>query len=261
MNADFDHIANNYDAEFTQSLVGKAQRELVSTHLDNLIPDWNGLEVLELNCGTGEDALYFGQKGASVLATDISSEMVKVAKIKNREQNNVQCKQMDILDILSQMGSKKFDLIFSNFGGLNCLNQTELKQFLDTSKKLLRPNGKLIMVVMPKFCVWESVYFLAKLQLKKAFRRKIKKGVLANVDGKDVRTYYYSPLQFVKWAKAFKMEFVAPIGLFIPPSYLNSLFLKKDKMIEKMREIDKKQADSFHLSGLSDHFFISFTLR
>src|SRR5262249_44012428 len=41
-----------------------------------------GDSILELNCGTGEDALHLARRGARVLATDISATMVQVAREK-----------------------------------------------------------------------------------------------------------------------------------------------------------------------------------
>ena len=59
--AAFDAIAEHYDDLFTNSLIGRAQRqavwEIASRHLRP-----GGL-VLELNCGTGEDALFLANSG------------------------------------------------------------------------------------------------------------------------------------------------------------------------------------------------------
>ncbi len=39
-----------------------------------------GLDILELNCGTGEDAVLFSEKGFNIVATDVSEEMLKVTQ-------------------------------------------------------------------------------------------------------------------------------------------------------------------------------------
>jgi len=77
------HIAAEYDSVFTQSSIGQLQRKCVWKYLDKIIPDLPGLKILELNCGTGEDALLFGQRGFNVLATDVSAEMLKVTQQKS----------------------------------------------------------------------------------------------------------------------------------------------------------------------------------
>ena len=44
--------------------------------------------ILELNAGTGEDAVYFAQQGHNVHATDISAGMQEVADQKNKRNSN-----------------------------------------------------------------------------------------------------------------------------------------------------------------------------
>ncbi|NNJ54292.1 MAG: class I SAM-dependent methyltransferase, partial [Ignavibacteriaceae bacterium] len=72
MNSAFDSVAENYDATFTQTKIGKAQREIVWGYLESVLIDKDNLKILELNCGTGEDAVWFSKKGHTVLATDVS---------------------------------------------------------------------------------------------------------------------------------------------------------------------------------------------
>ncbi len=75
----FDPTAHAYDAEFTDQLLGKWLREQVWIHTPFTAP----MTMLELGCGTGEDARHFANMGISVLATDASGEMIAVAKQKN----------------------------------------------------------------------------------------------------------------------------------------------------------------------------------
>ncbi|HMC96456.1 MAG TPA: class I SAM-dependent methyltransferase, partial [Flavobacteriales bacterium] len=73
-----------YDQEFTFSRIGTAQRRVVWEYLEGLLstPD---MDVLELNCGTGTDAVHLATKGHRVVATDISVEMLKAAHEKARQ--------------------------------------------------------------------------------------------------------------------------------------------------------------------------------
>ena len=41
-----------------------------------------GSRVLEMNCGTGEDALWLVHRGVQVFATDVSPAMLQVAQSK-----------------------------------------------------------------------------------------------------------------------------------------------------------------------------------
>lgn len=252
---DFDKAAKNYDATFTYSNIGKAQRERVYHYLKQEIKSDSNLTILELNCGTGEDAIYLNNQGHNVIATDISSEMIEEAKAKN---SSITFLQQDITLINSETFSEKFDLIFSNFGGLNCLSKEQLKTFIEKSETLLKPNGKLIFVIMPKHCLWEQFYFLIKGDFKKVKRRKNKEVVLANVDGIDVSTWYFNPSELKALAnKKFNLQLLKPIGISIPPSYLEPFFTSKKRFLNLLVSLEKMLSSSFW-SKYADHYIISF---
>jgi len=254
MNHDFDIAAKSYDQTFTNSNIGKAQRQQVYKYLNKLIDRSNSLRVLELNCGTGEDAKYISQYGHKVIATDISNEMIQIAKAKNNELST-SFYQQDITKITSKTFDEKFDLIFSNFGGFNCLSKTELTAFLDLAPQLLSTKGKLVLVVMPKHTIWETIYFSLKGQTKKAKRRTSETFVLANVEGIDVKTWYFNPSEIAKNALHFDLINTRPIGLWVPPSYLEHSVLGKKSILNILKKLDLVFSWSF-LSKYADHYYI-----
>lgn len=257
MSNDFDVHAKNYDAVFTFSEIGKAQRNRVYHFLNKYILPEKKLNILELNCGTGEDASYFTQLGHDVLATDISSEMIKVAKEKN-ENTNIRFQQLDITKITSETFTEKFDLIFSNFGGLNCLSKSQLASFFQTSESLLTPSGKLALVIMPKNCLWEQFYFSLKGDFKKARRRNTDKALHVNVEGVQIPTWYYNPKEVESLASnIYKTMAVKPIGIKIPPSYLESFFSKKKGLLNLFIQLEKLFSNRFW-SKYADHYLIVF---
>jgi trans-aconitate methyltransferase len=255
MSNDFDIHAQNYDAVFTHSSIGKAQRDCVYQYLAKELDTINHLNVLELNCGTGEDANYFHQKGHQVIATDISEEMLTVAKEKHPE---IRFQALDITTITSTTFDQKFDVIFSNFGGLNCVSEPQLHDFLKTSETLLADHGKLIMVIMPKNTLWERFYFMLKFQFQKAFRRNTKEAVYAHVEGVQVPTWYYNPKDITAFAKAYTKPIgVKPIGIAIPPSYLEPYFKNKPRFMKLLITLESWFQHPFWAT-YADHFLISF---
>src|ERR1700722_6109350 len=74
----FDHLAEDYDQIFTNSLIGRAQRNAVWKVLTETFSQNDN--ILELNCGTGEDAIFLAGSGISVLACDASRQMIVRAK-------------------------------------------------------------------------------------------------------------------------------------------------------------------------------------
>ena len=74
------------------------------------------------------------------------------------------------------------NFIFSNFGGLNCVNEAELVHLSKDFAKLLYPGGKMAIVVMGKYCLWETMYFMLKFKFAKALRRWDNKGVYTKIE-------------------------------------------------------------------------------
>jgi ubiquinone/menaquinone biosynthesis C-methylase UbiE len=257
MSNDFDKHAKNYDATFTYSAIGKAQRDRVYHFLNKCIQNNNKLNILEINCGTGEDARYLSEKKHRVLATDISSEMIKTAKEKHQT-SNLKFQVVDITKITSDTFSEKFDLIFSNFGGLNCLSKLELESFLKKSESLLNPYGKIALVLMPKICLWELFYFSLKGDFKNAHRRNTSDKVIANVEGVEVSTWYYNPKDIEPLVSGkLKKILLRPIGIKIPPSYLESFFSNKKWFLKLLVWAEKLFPYSIW-AKYADHYLIIF---
>lgn len=253
---DFDSASSKYDAEFTFSNIGKAQRRMVFKYLNPIIHQDKKLSILELNCGTGEDAIQFSKLGHHVIATDISEGMINVAKAKSK---NVSFRIQDINTLHEKSFETKFDVIFSNFGGFNCLSTTEIETFFKTASRLLHPNGKIVLVIMPKHCLWEKLYFSLKGDFKNAKRRQSTASVFANVEGIKVKTWYYNPEDILQRSKSsFKKENIKPIGFAIPPSYLEKSFLSKQPFLSILKSVDTIMTGSFW-SKYADHFLIELT--
>lgn len=254
MQHNFDIAALNYDTDFTYSNIGIAQRMQVYRFLKPLLADNKPLNILELNCGTGIDAKYINTFGHKVLATDISTEMLKRAEI-NCKQTSVKLSKLDISEINLKTFKSKFDLIFSNFGGLNCLSPEELSNFLAIAPSLLNDKGKMVMIIMPKHTIWERLYFYLKGNKSQARRRDREDYIIANVENSEVKTWYYNPNRIVEYATNFRAIKIKPIGLWVPPSYLETSFLSKKTILKLLNTMDRIFHNS-RLSKYSDHFYI-----
>ena len=51
-----------------------------------------------------------------------------------------------------------YDMIFSNFAGLNCTG--ELDKVLASFSSLLKPKGIVTLVLLPGFCLWEFLLII-----------------------------------------------------------------------------------------------------
>lgn len=101
-------IAYDKDAKRRDSAEGKRDQwklDIRQQFID-LLNNENKKTILELGSGAGLDAKFFQENGFDVLATDLSSEMVKMAK-----ERGIKAKVVDFYN-LSKLG-KTFDAIFS----------------------------------------------------------------------------------------------------------------------------------------------------
>jgi ubiquinone/menaquinone biosynthesis C-methylase UbiE len=251
----FDSIAAAYDGLFTATSIGKAQRAQVATELNRRFQA--GDCVLELNCGTGEDAIALGHRGVEVSAFDSSYSMIAVAKLKLQANSCSACVQFGILrneDLGSLAGS--FDGAFSNFAGMNCSH--DWQGIATDLARLVKPGGHVLLCIMGRACLWEVVYFLMRGQVGKAFRRRSYNQV-ARVGTSSVDVYYASVRDAQRdFSKDFTLCRWRGVGIFVPPSYCEQLFAGRNWMVRLFTAIDRVIG---HLPGircLADHVLLDF---
>jgi len=164
MTAPFDAIAGRYDELWTNTRAGRSQREAVWREIDSLFRP--GDRVIDVGCGTGEDALHLMQAGVEVSAYDASPEMVRVARSRG-----VAAQVLSIEDLVAReiVPAETWHGLLSNFGALNCVRHAPAA--LVRLAGLVRPGGDLVLCVIGRFCLAETLQFLVNGQLRKATRR------------------------------------------------------------------------------------------
>lgn len=247
---DFNPAAFTYDAQFTFSIVGQAQRKLVWHHIYKMrLEPYH--TVLEINCGTGEDAYRWSKLNKFITGTDISPKMIEVAKTKFP---GISFEGLDIRKINTYQ--RKYDLLFSNFGGLNCLSPEEIRRFFENVYTQLPQSGRLILVIMGKKCVWDRLFLILKRKWKLRNRRNTINNVEVHVNGSMVNTWYYSPREIQQFTNnKYTVERAYPIGLFVPPSYLSSYFSNKKSWMKLLEFLDRLFSFRF-LANYADHYLI-----
>ena len=114
------------------------------------------------------------------------------------------------------------------------------------------------LVLMPKNCLWDRFYFLVKGEFKKIARRNTNQPILANLEGVQIPTWYYNPKEIISNAsEKFKIVSLNPIGIIIPPSYLEPFF-KNKKIVLKFLEWKEKWLSNKFWAKYADHYLIVF---
>lgn len=254
----FDQHAINYDVEFTYTEIGIAQRSLVHQYV---VPKLNSdTNLLELNAGTGYDAIAFSKTVNKITATDASENMIHEieSKINKHHIQNIITKQISFNQI-EQLYSVEYNFVFSNFGGLNCLMPNEWNNFSEKLFSLTKQKSKLIFVIMGKKCVWHTFlkYFIKGF--KKLESRNQNKAVKLNASGVEINVRFYSPQEIKDFmGLKFKCTNLKPIGFCIPPSFTQKYFNKHSYLLKFLIFLDKSLFRFSFLADFSDHYLIEF---
>jgi hypothetical protein len=160
------------------------------------------------------------------------------------------------LSHLSERGP--YDLIFSNFAGLNCTN--ELAEVLRSFEDLLKPGGLVTLVILPKFCLWEFL-LIFKGRFRTALRRfSGTHGTRAHIEGQYFRCWYYNP-SFVRRAlsNSFKVEKVEGLCTLVPPSYIERFAEKRPRLFDFLKKKEEQWKSKWPWRAIGDYYII--TLR
>lgn len=249
-------VFDEYDAGNT---IIHYKRQRVRTHVLSFLPPDSS--ILELNAGTGEDAIFFARRGHRVHATDIAEGMQTRLRGKVSAEGLTEKVTTELCSFTALAGLKHkgpYDLIFSNFAGLNCTR--ELEKVLHSFAPLLKPGGMITLVILPKFSLWETL-MLFRGNFKTAFRRirSGRKGAPAHVEGVNFRCWYYNS-SFVKRALKSSYDLLKLEGLctIVPPSYIENFAEKHPVAYNFLRARENKWRDKWPWRSIGDYYIISF---
>jgi len=253
----FSKQAGIFDQLYSSNVIVQYKRECVRDHVKQYIKP--NSKILELNAGTGEDAIWFAQQGHKVHATDISKGMQGelIEKIYKAGLGSKISNELCSFTELNKLQNKgPYDLIFSNFAGLNCTG--ELDKVLRSFSALLSPGGIVTLVILPNFCLWETMLFI-RGDFKTAFRRFFSsKGVIANVEGEKFICWYYNPSYVVSNMKdEYDILSVEGLCTLVPPSYLENFPLKRPSLFNWLKEKENKLRSKWPWKNIGDYYIIS----
>ncbi|MFQ5744628.1 MAG: class I SAM-dependent methyltransferase [Acidobacteriota bacterium] len=258
----FDAIAAGYDAAFTDRRLGRWARESVRRFLADAFQP--GDSILELGCGTGEDAVWLARRGVRVTAIDASSEMLAMARRKATTahlEDLIDFLQLDLGSVPDELPGAPFDGAFSNFGALNCL--ADRRPLARALARMLKPGSALVLVLMGPICPWEILSFGLRGRLTTALRR-FRQGALAQLGGGEdagatMRVWYPSPRRLrTEFAPCFRLQRSAGINALLPHSQLADLVDRWPRFFGRLRRWDVLAGSFFPGTWLNDHYLMSF---
>ncbi len=146
-------VAKWYDETVEEK--GSYQQDLILPNLLRIMEIKNGERVLDLACGQGLFAREFAKAGAQVVASDISKELVEIARKKSPPEIEYHIALADSLPFLKDGAVGKVAIV------LALQNIENMNGTLAECARVLAPSGKLYLVLnhpafrIPKESAWE----------------------------------------------------------------------------------------------------------
>ncbi len=216
-----------------------------------------GARILELNAGTGTDAVYLAQQGYRVHATDIAPGMLgrltdRIARLGLQDRITVQPCSFTELD---QVTGGPFDAVFSDLGGLNCI--ANLGPVIAQLPAVLRPGGLVTWVLMPRICLWElALVFTGQVRL--ATRRLSDAGTRAHLEGRYFQVYYFDPKQVIAdFGPAYRCLALEGLSVITPTAESKNLARRFPRFYALLSWLDDRLSPHRPWSGWGDFFMLS----
>jgi len=252
--AAFDELAGDYDTDFTHTALGNALRRLVWSRTDQVFA--RAGRVLDLGCGTGEDALRLAARGASVLGIDAAAAMVAAASEKARQADydaRAQFRCVPIEQLNQGLAGEVFDGVLSNFGALNCVN--DLNQVASDLATMLVPGARLLWVIMGRYVPWEWGWYLLRADPARAARR-----LRGSAGWHGMRIAYPSPRSVTRaLGPHFSIDAVRPLGVALPPSYAAAWLGRRPRTLRWLSRAEELAQKLPALAQVADHYLIEAT--
>jgi SAM-dependent methyltransferase len=220
----------------------------------------SGACLLEIGCGSGEEAVSLAGLGYRVLATDISPEMAALTGAKARTAglaDRVRAVAIPAGQLAALRPPEPFDGAYASFGGLNC--EPRLKPTAAALRDLIRPRGHFVCSVMSRVCLFEIVWFLLHGRPRSAFRRLRRGWQRAPVAGQDsleetVMVRYLSPRDIaLAFAHSFVIKRMVALPLLLPPPYLDALYRHHPRFFGAAERWDRQLREHRPFRACGDH--------
>jgi ubiquinone/menaquinone biosynthesis C-methylase UbiE len=253
----FSRTAEKYDAFAEDHPHLTRMRNKVYAHVERFIP--KGARILELNAGTGTDAVELARRGYRVHATDIAPGMLERLneKIVQYDLSGKITHQQCSFTEISSVNGAPFDAVFSDLGGLNCV--PDLSPIIAQLPQVLRPNATITWVLMPPVCLWEMAEIF-RGQPRLAFRRFARHGIRSHLEGLYFTVYYFTPKKVLRWfGDEFDCLAIEGLSVLTPTAEARNFAKRYPRLYRTLSWLDDRVAFSYPWREWGDFFIV--TLR
>ncbi|MDE1654204.1 bifunctional demethylmenaquinone methyltransferase/2-methoxy-6-polyprenyl-1,4-benzoquinol methylase UbiE [Actinotignum schaalii] len=130
----FDQVAPRYD--LSNDLLSFGQVRLWRRYVTEALRIEEGMEILDLACGTGTSTEHFARVGARVVGADFSDGMLEVARLRHPDLRFVQADACDL-----PFANNTFDAVTISYG---LRNIHDPQRALEEMARVTRPGGHVV---------------------------------------------------------------------------------------------------------------------
>jgi ubiquinone/menaquinone biosynthesis C-methylase UbiE len=249
----FNLISEDFDRDLENDIT-KRIRENIYEMIEGLVLP--GSSIVDINCGTGIDAIALARRGFRVTGIDISPKMIEHAKRK-AEQDHLQNVSFlhGSFERLSEVFDQPADLVLSNFAGLNC--SVDLSVVAREVGCIISPGGFLLAVVMPRFSFWESLSYFLRGQWRGSIRRFRKQTTATGFRGKTFIVHYHSPTSFERaFQPWFDVRQLIGVSIFSPSPQSMSFYRSYPRLVRWLERLDDLVAPLPLFRSIGDHYIM-----
>ena len=248
--------AETYEQNFSGTAVGVLRREAVWHELQRTFAP--GQRLLEINCGTGLDAVFLARRQMRVLACDISPRMIELAKELAANEQLAMPPDFRVLateHLHALLYEGLFDGAFSNFSGLNCVE--DLPRVARDLALLLQPGATFLLCMMGRFVPLEILWFCAHGEPRKALQRLREPRTRYPTTGLVVHRPTVAQVKRLV-APSFRLRRWKGIGIVIPPSYAEHVAVRFPGLLLRLALLDRMLGQLPIFRGMADCVLMEF---
>lgn len=257
LEAAFDGVAENYDHHIMDNEMNLWLRNRSVNLLKQSFRP--GETVLEIGCGTGTETLSLAEYGVSVIASDISSKMLRVLSRKasrlrlEGRVKTLHARPYELREKLKLAGVAEIDGAYSTYGAIN--TDPLLPQLFSDLASIIRPKGVLILGVWNKYCLSEILGYTLRMKPSLVAAR-MRNPVPVGKSRFCIASNAYDVGAIRSLMKGFfEVKEVRGVEIFLPPSNLVH-YLPPRPLAGMLKRLDMSLEAHYPWNRLGDHFLL-----
>jgi hypothetical protein len=147
------------------------------------------------------------------------------------------------------LAGMKFDGLYSNFGAINCAANIEV--LAAGLAPCVAPAAPLVWVIMGRHVPWEWLWYLARADAARAFRRLARDGV----SWRGVKVSYPAPSTLARALRPHFAEHRArALGVVLPPTYAAGWLNRSPRVLAAMTRAERAAQRWPPSASFADHY-------